>query len=72
MRPPTPDQMRTAASWLECNEGEDDEQASCYAVAAWLIAKADDTEFVAACREAGVPVAKARAAIKSGMLCKPD
>ena len=61
---PTTDQMRAAALWLEYNEGEGDEQASCHAVAAWLMAKADDTDFVAACRELGVPVAKARAAAR--------
>jgi len=59
---PKPDQMRVAALWLETNEGQGDEGTSCHVVAEWLIDKADNLDFIAACREAGVPVAKARAA----------
>lgn len=55
---PTPDDMRLAADWLDSNDGE--EAPRCKVVARWLYAQANASELRALCREAGVPVAKAK------------
>lgn len=60
---PTPDQLRRAAFWLELNEGSEGEADDCSAVAAWLYRQAEQAELRALCRDAGVSVAQARAAI---------
>lgn len=60
---PTPNQLRRAAHWLEMNEGSDGEADDCNAVAEWLYRQADNADLRAMCRDAGVPVAQARAAI---------
>lgn len=60
---PTPEQLRLAAMWLKCNEGGEGEADDCAAVAAWLYRQADNAELRALCRDAGVSVAKARAAM---------
>ncbi len=64
MRTPTPDQLRTAADWLEVNEGLEGEAERCKAVSVWLNAQADAQEMRAECRKAGVPVAKLRARLR--------
>lgn len=61
---PTPDQLRRAAFWLELNEGSSGEADDCAAVATWLHEQAERAELRAICRQTGVPVAKARAAIR--------
>lgn len=60
MSGPTPEQMRLAAAWLECNEGDGSEAADCAAVAAWLQEQANAAEFRAECARAGVKVSAAR------------
>lgn len=60
---PTHAQLRLAAEWLQHNEGESGEADDCHAVAAWLLEQAEAAEFRALCRDAGVSVKAARAAI---------
>lgn len=61
---PTPsiDDMYIASRWLDVYEGAEDVEA-CRRVAEWLKAQAEKKELRDVAREAGVPVAKARAAI---------
>lgn len=61
---PTPsvDDMYIAAQWLEVHEGAEDAE-SCRRVSEWLKAQGAAKELREAARAAGVPVAKARAAI---------
>jgi hypothetical protein len=59
---PSPDDLILAAMWLDSYEGEDD-AAACHRVAAWLRHQAEAAEFRHTCKEAGVSVADARAAI---------
>lgn len=63
-RPKTPsaDDMHLAAEWLGIYEGAEDAEA-CKRVAEWLRHQSDLMEFRNACREAGVTVPQARAAI---------
>lgn len=63
MATPTPEQLRRAAYWLELNEGPNGEAGDCAAVATWLYSQAEQAELRALCRDAGVSVAQARAAI---------
>lgn len=64
MKTPSADDMHTAAQWLDIQEGAEDAEA-CLRVRAWLLQQADAAELRAACREAGVPVAQARKAVKA-------
>lgn len=55
---PTPDAMRTAAEWLDCNEGA--EAGQCRAVAAWLRAEAEAAEVRAIAKHYGTTAARVR------------
>lgn len=59
---PSVDDLYIASQWLDVYEGAEDAEA-CHRVAAWLKAQADAKELRDTARAAGVPVAKARAAI---------
>lgn len=43
-RRPPPADLRLAAEWLECNEGEEEELAACHQTAKWLRTVADQAE----------------------------
>jgi hypothetical protein len=58
---PTPEQMRLAAEWLDCNEAHDGtEQADCLAVRDWLRAKADQAEARIIARDYDISVSQVR------------
>lgn len=69
MKTPTPDQLHIAAQWLDIYEGAEDATA-CQAVKSWLLEQAEAAELRKACREARVPVSRARAAIKARTLMR--
>lgn len=56
---PSADDLYLAAEWLEIYEGAEDAEA-CRRVAAWLRSQSDAAELRAACRAAGVSIAKLR------------
>ena len=62
MKHPPTESLRLAADWLRVYE--DDEAQELAAVAAWLDQQADAADMRSACREAGVPVSIARAALR--------
>lgn len=59
--------LLTAAAWLDCNEGDEDEAAACSRVACFLRSEADRRNEASAVRQVvaalGVSPAKARAAL---------
>ena len=59
---PSADDMHIAALWLEIYEGAEDADA-CHRVAEWLRRQSDAKVFKQTCREAGVSVKQARAAL---------
>lgn len=64
---PSVDDMYIAAEWLDVYESDGADAAeamACQRVRNWLLEKADAQEFRRACRDAGVPVAEARKALK--------
>ena len=65
MPTPTPsaEDLRTAAIWLDANEGDVDERGPMVRVARWLEEQADAKELREAAKEHGVPVSKLRAAL---------
>jgi hypothetical protein len=71
-RKPSNEALLTAAEWLDCNEGDQGEKEECHATAAWLrelVAKLDkknaETNAVKQiAKQAGVPLARARAALR--------
>jgi hypothetical protein len=64
MKRPTPDQIETARSWLDVNEGEEGEAEACRAVAAWLRHLESARTLRTLAREAKVPMRDVRKAIK--------
>lgn len=66
---PSAEAMECAAAWLECYEADDtgecgtEDRDWCHLVAKWLREKADQSDFRIACKQAGVSVKKARAAL---------
>lgn len=64
IKTPSPDDLHTAAMWLDVYEGAED-AAACQRVSAWLFKQADAAEFRKACREAGVPVMIAKKAART-------
>lgn len=60
---PSSSDMWLAAQWLEVYEGAEDAEA-CKRVAEWLRKQSDAADFRKACKDAGVPVSKARAALR--------
>jgi len=64
MKRPSPNDLHTAAQWLDLHEGAEDAEV-CKRVAKWLLGQSDATEFRIACRNAGVPVAKAKKALRA-------
>jgi hypothetical protein len=67
----TPDQILTAAEWLDVNEGEDGEATACHAVAAWLTALAvkrkTDSAVRSIARQTGRSLRESRVALKRGL-----
>ena len=63
---PSADDLHTAAQWLDVYEGASgaEDAEACQRVRAWLLQQADAADFREACREAGVPVAQARKAVR--------
>ena len=61
-RRPSIDDLSLAADWFDVYEGAEDAEA-CQRVRAWLLRLIDDAQFRVACKQVGVPVAAARAAI---------
>jgi hypothetical protein len=62
-RAPTPEQMESAAEWLDYNEGEGEELESCKVVAAWLRQQASAKDLRIAAKANGVSVKALRAAL---------
>ncbi|HCE7248320.1 TPA: hypothetical protein NHR53_006222 [Pseudomonas aeruginosa] len=62
---PSSDDFRTAALWLDSNEGDDDERAPLIRVARWLEQQAESKELREAAKEHGIPVGKLRAALST-------
>lgn len=65
MKRPTDEQLDTARTWLECNEGEGAEGEACRTVADWLAHLQNERALWLIARRAGVTKAKARAALAS-------
>ncbi len=59
-KPPSPDDMRLAAQWLDAYDKDADEFAACQRVSAWLDHQADALELRQTCRDLGISVALAR------------
>lgn len=55
-KPPSVEEMGTAAEWLKSNEGDNGESEACSRVADWLAAYAQEVEIRAAARRVGCSV----------------
>lgn len=65
MKRPTEQQVEIARSWLEHNEGEQEEREACRAVAEWLGHQEQKRMLRQEARKAGVPMSRLRQAMKS-------
>lgn len=66
MKTPSDDDLYLAAQWLEIYEGEEGSEAEAvHGVAKWLLARIAANEFRASCKDAGVPVARARQILRA-------
>ena len=63
IRPPSADDLRAAAIWLDANEGDPDESEPLQRVARWLEQQADAKDLRDVARDNRVPVARLRAAL---------
>lgn len=61
---PSINAMDTAAQWLDVNDGERGEGDECHAVAKWLREQIAAAELRAAAKQAGVPTAAVRRAMR--------
>jgi ornithine carbamoyltransferase len=72
-RKPSNEDLLTAAEWLDVNEGDSGEKEACHATAEWLRDLVEKLDRQAAetnavkkiAKEAGVPLAKAREALRA-------
>lgn len=55
-RRPSDDALRTAAEWLDVNEGDEGEGDDCRAVADWLRRQIEEARVRKIARETGFPV----------------
>lgn len=63
---PTPDQMRSAAQWLQAYEGsngDEENKIACELVADWLEQQASEKELKSICKQEGIPFTKVKKAL---------